>query len=411
MKNLYTSITCCRICGHTELKDILDLGIQAPANSLYKETDSLPENIPLRLLYCQNCSTVQLGEDVDPDYLFSQYLWVTGTSTTAEKYSYEFVEAALSRLEKSSNKKPYVIEIASNDGTFLKRFIEKECKVLGVDPAKNIAKLAKNNGIPTITNFFTNNLANDLKNEDGKADIIFARNVIPHVKAIHSVISGMGSILDSDGVGIIEFHNAALVLDELHYDYIYHEHLFYFTIKTITGLLKQHDLHIFDIMFSPISGGSWVVYFSKKLKEKSTKLIDLENMESSNQINSLRRWQEFSDKVIEHADKLKQIVFSNDKKILAYGASARSSTLLNYCEINSNHISAIIDKNPLKVGLYTAGSNIPIISYEEGTKDIKNAERILLLAWNFQDEIISELRLSGFNGEFIIPLPGNPIEK
>jgi len=408
MNNIYTTIASCRICEASELRDILDLGDQAPANSLYRNIEETPPSVPLRLIFCKNCSTVQLGEDVDPGYLFSEYLWVTGTSKTAENYSYKFANQALAKIESQSIKNPYVVEIASNDGTFLKRFIENECKVLGVDPAKNIVDLAIKNGIPTICNFFTVDLANEIIKKDGKADIIFARNVIPHVKQIHSVIDGINTLLKNDGVGIIEFHNAGLVLDEQHYDYIYHEHLFYFTLRTISGLLQRYGLNVYDVMYSPISGGSWVVYFSKRKITKSEKLIELENQEEENAINSYERWLEFSEKVEIHSEKIKEIVFNDNEKIPAYGASARSSTLLNYCGINSDHISIVIDKNPLKSGLYTAGSNIPIVSFDEGLSEIKKANKILLLAWNFQDEIISELREAGFLGEFIIPLPGDP---
>ena len=269
MKNIFNTITCCRICNSEDLVEILNLGKQAPANSLYKLNEVRPPNIPLRLMFCDNCSTVQLGEDVDPKYLFSKYLWVTGTSKTAESYSYEFAQRALKKIENYKKNVPYVIEIASNDGTFLRRFLENGCNVLGVDPAKNILEKACKNGIPTIPNFFNFNLAQKLLKKDGPAEIVFARNVIPHVKEIHSVIKGISTILKYEGVGIIEFHNVALLLEELHYDYIYHEHLFYFSLKTINSLLKMHNLYIYDLVYSPISGGSWV-YFSKN-KEQSHK--------------------------------------------------------------------------------------------------------------------------------------------
>jgi len=408
MNNIYTTIESCRICESNELRDILDLGDQAPANSLYRDIEEAPPSVPLRLIFCENCSTVQLGEDVDPGYLFSQYLWVTGTSKTAENYSYKFATEALAKIENQSIKNPYVVEIASNDGTFLNRFIERGCKVLGVDPAKNIVDLAVKKGIPTICNFFTVDLANEIIKKEGKADIIFARNVIPHVKQIHSVIDGISTLLNTDGVGIIEFHNAGLVLDEKHYDYIYHEHLFYFTLRTISGLLQRYGLNVYDVIYSPISGGSWVVYFSKIKIPKSGKLIELENQDEENAINSYERWLEFAEKVEIHSEKIKQIVFNENEKIPAYGASARSSTLLNYCGINSDHISIVIDKNPLKAGLFTAGSNIPIVSFDAGLPEIKKTNKILLLAWNFQDEIINDLREAGFLGEFIIPLPGDP---
>ena len=407
MSEIYETIECCRICGSDNIEEVLDLGEQPPANSLYRSDEKRPPDVPLRLMYCQKCSTVQLGEDVDPEYLFGEYLWVTGTSATAEQYSHEFAKKALSQVV-DQNKSPYIVEIASNDGTFLKRFIEKGCKVLGIDPAKNIAELAVKNGIPTKADFFTLDLAERLVEKEGKADIVFARNVIPHVKEIHSVMGGISTLINEDGVGIIEVHNAGLILEELHYDYIYHEHLFYYTLKTISGLIERYGLHVFDVMLSPISGGSWVIYFSKNKKEKTKELIKYEKQELENNINSYHRWVEFSDQVTVHSEKLKKMVMQSDKKIPAYGASARSSTLLNFCGITNKHISVVIDKNPMKNGLMTAGSNIPVVSFEDGLKEIKSSEKILLLAWNFQDEIVQELREAGFSGKFIIPLPGDP---
>ena len=407
MSGIYETVGCCRVCGDDNLQEILDLGDQPPANSLYSPNEEKPAVVPLKLVYCQKCSTVQLGDDVDPEYLFGEYLWVTGTSVTAEQYSYKFAKRALNQIDES-DVQPYVIEVASNDGTFLKRFIENECKVLGVDPAKNIAELAIKNGIPTRSDFFTVGLAKQLVEEEGKADIVFARNVIPHVKEIHSVIDGINHLLKEEAVGIIEFHNAGLILEELHYDYIYHEHLFYFTLKTISGLVEKHNLYVYDVKYSPISGGSWVIYFSKNKRVKSEKIKEIEQSELKESINSYHRWEIFADQARLHAEKLKQMVMQSNDKIPAYGASARSSTLLNFCGITSEHISVVIDKNPLKNGLITAGSNIPIVSFEEGLKEIDKAKQILLLAWNFQDEIVKELREAGFSGEFIIPLPRDP---
>jgi hypothetical protein len=360
-------------------------------------------------MYCEECSTVQLGEDVDPQYLFGEYLWVTGTSKTVIKYSEEFSKKVLNHFH-DSDKELFVVEVASNDGTFLKRFQKEGCRVLGVDPAVNIAKIAIKNGIPTHTDFFTKDLAKSLLDKHLSADIIYARNVIPHVKEIHSVISGIELLLSDEGVGIIEFHNSGLLLEQLHYDYIYHEHLFYYTLTTIGTLLKIHNLNIFDVSMSPISGGSWVVYFSKNLRDKTQPLVRAQNSENEIQLNLRNSWLEFAKNAKKHAEEFKSLVqnqVNNYGKIVAYGASARSSTLLNYCGINSEHISMIIDKNPLKNGLLTAGSNIPIVSFEDGLKFIEESEVILLLAWNFKNEIIKDLRASGYKGEFIIPLPGN----
>lgn len=405
MSKIFETNDLCRICESEDLKEILDLGDQPPANSLYGLDESLPPNIPLRLYFCNHCFTVQLTETVEPEYLFSEYLWVTGTSNKANDYSFQFADSA---LNKSDIKEPYVIEIASNDGTFLKPFMEKKSKVLGIDPAKNIAELACKNGINTIAEFFNIDLAKHLIKESGYADIVFARNVIPHVKNIHSVIDGISTLLENDGVGIIEFHDAGLILEELHYDSIYHEHLFYFSLGTISGLLEKYKLFVFDIMPSPISGGSWVIYFSKNRRPLTNELQAVIELERNKNINTLESWQNFAIAVKSHAKNLKKEIYDYDKKILAYGASARSSTLLNYCNLNSEKIGAVMDKNPMKQGLYTPGTNIPIISFEDGIKDIEKVEVILLLAWNFKDEIITELRASGFKGKFIIPLPSDP---
>jgi len=402
MSKIFESIESCRLCQSKKTLDVLDLGDQPPANSLYKAGETKPVSVPLRLVFCEDCSTVQLGESVDPQYLFREYIWVTGTSTTADQYSQEFAKSALAKCVASQ---PSVAEIASNDGTFLRRFLDSGCDVLGIDPAKNIADVATNKGIPTLAEFFTVDLAKRLVEEKGQKDIVFARNVLPHVKEILSVVDGIKTLLKDDGVGIIEFHDAGLILKELHYDSIYHEHLFLFSLKTMSQLLAKYDLHVFDIMPSPISGGSWVIYFSTKQRSKTENVIKAEKHEQETGINTYDRWLEFAELTKAHGKELKKKVSENKGKIVAYGASARSSTLLNFCGINSDHISFIIDKNPLKHGLLTPGSDIPVISFEQGLEEIKNVDRILLLAWNFKDEIVRDLRNAGFSGEFIIPFP------
>jgi SAM-dependent methyltransferase len=402
MSEIFESIECCRLCQSKNILDVLDLGDQPPANSLYKFGETEPVPVPLRLVFCEDCSTVQLGESVDPQYLFSEYIWVTGTSTTADQYSREFAKNALAKCVASQ---PSVAEIASNDGTFLRRFLDSGCDVLGIDPAKNIADVATNKGVPTLAEFFTVDLAKRLVEEKGQKDIVFARNVLPHVKEILSVVEGIKTLLIEDGVGIIEFHDAGLILKELHYDSIYHEHLFLFSLKTMSQLLAKYGLYVFDIMPSPISGGSWVIYFSAKVRSKTENVLKAEQHEQETGINTYERWLEFAEQTKAHGKDLKEMVSENKGKIVAYGASARSSTLLNFCGINSDHISFIIDKNPLKHGLLTPGSNIPVISFEQGLEEIKKVDKILLLAWNFKDEIVRDLRNAGFSGEFIIPFP------
>ena len=400
-KKYFETINECRICFSREFKEILNLGNQPPANSIYKENNPHPNPVPLRLMFCHKCHTVQLGETVDPSYLFDKYVWVTGTSKVAKEHSELFFNEIINKTKK---KNPFVIEIASNDGTFLKVFKENNCKILGVDPAKNRAKTATSMGIPTLPLFFSKEVAIDLVKTHGYPDVVFARNVIPHVKKIHSVIEGISKLINKEGIGAIEFHDAKIILQELHYDSIYHEHLFYFSLKTISYLLNIYKLNVFDIAVSPISGGSWIVYFSKEIKEKSASLKDALKNEQKLGVNDYVSWRHFGQRAIKHSKNLSQIV-NKYNQIIAYGASARSATLLNFCKINNKQVNYIIDKNIMKQGLIAPGSNIRIVSLTDAQKNFDNIDVLLLLAWNFENEIVDEIKLLGFKGKIIIPLP------
>lgn len=401
---IFEEIKKCRICDSKEITSFMDLTDQPPANSLRAELSENLQNVPLQLVHCSNCSTVQLSATVDPKYLFSHYVWVTGTSKTAHEYSKFF---STNVIQRSKVEKPFVVEIASNDGTFLKDFASKGCKILGVDPAKNIAEMATQAGVPTMAEFFNLETAQIVKEKYGNADIVFARNVIPHVKEVHSIIEGIANLLKEDGLGVIEFHYSQIILDELHYDSVYHEHLFFYSLQSMIYLLNQYDLKPFDLTRSPISGGSLVIYFSKNQRNQTTELTDALKDEKNNKTNDLQTWKDFSAGCEKHAKQLKSIVLEHKTKgpVIGYGASARSSTMLNYAGLNNEVIDCIIDKNPLKHGRYTPGTNIPIISFEEGKKLFTKCGSILLLAWNFEKEITEELRSNGYTGSIIVPLP------
>lgn len=404
---LYTTIDACRICSSTELEPIIDMGNQPPANSLRSDLlEQLPA-IPLTISRCKNCAAIQLNETVRPEYLFKNYVWVTGTSKTAEKYSELFYEQMVKRCELS---KVFAIEVASNDGTFLKRFKDHGHKVIGVDPAQNIAKIANDNGVPTVNDFFSATLARDLIAKEGLADCIFARNVIPHVEHVHDVVEGMALCLKENGVGAIEFHHSMIILQELHYDSIYHEHLCYHTLHSISQLLSMHGLHPIDMIQSPISGGSIVLYFSKQQKTKSTELINAIATENKSGVNEYDAWIDFAKKSYAHRAVLKAMVEQeNDKgrSIIGYGASARSSTLLNFCGISNYHLKCVADQNSIKHGKYTPGTDIPILSPQKALA--LKPDVVLLLAWNFKNEILSVLKNEhSFHGSVILPLPGDP---
>ena len=405
LEKKYEIITRCRI-SKSELIDVLHLGEQPLANSLKNNQKNSEEKFPLSISFCEESSLLQLNETVDKEVLFDHYVWVTGTSKTTQRYANAFADRLISNLD--LKQEDFIIEIASNDGTFLNPFLTKGYNnVLGVDPAKNIAEIANRNGINTLQEFWSSSLANQIVADSGQAKVLFARNVIPHVSELLDVMKGIEFVLRDDGVGIIEFHDAGKILKELHYDSIYHEHLCYFSIESMTYLLNRFALHPFHIEKSPISGGSRVIYFSKAKRQKTPDLQEAVIEENSNKVNKLSSWKDFAKRTITHRKETLDILESlNGKTIIGFGSSARSQTYLNYCGINSEKINAIIDNNPLKQGMYAPGSSIPIVDFEQGMK--LNPDLIFILAWNFRDEIVKQCNMYGYTGDFLVPFPNKP---
>ncbi len=404
---LSETIHACRICDSGELTEVLDLGVQPPANSLRRDRAEPLPAIPLVLCQCDACGTVQLTETVSPEYLFQDYVWVTGTSGVARDYSRVFCQHVLSRC---SPGRLAVVEVASNDGTFLQRFRELGHDVVGVDPAKNVAAMAEADGIPTIADFFGLAVARRLVADRGLFDVVFARNVIPHVAHVHDVVAGMAHCLADSGVGAIEFHRADVILEGLQYDSIYHEHLVYHSLHSIGLLLGRFGLLPFDVTESPISGGSLVVYFSKQRRQPSATYETKLGREVHLEINRSGPWREFARRCAAHRDALHAMVGDNKRKgkrLIGYGASARSSTMLNYCSIDRHYLDVLADRSPLKHDRYTPGTDI-LITDPKAAFAI-HPDMVLLLAWNFQNEILGQIRTEqGWSGEVIVPLPGEP---
>ena len=402
----YSVVDCCRISSSRQLDSVLDLGKQPLANSLKNDAVNRESLFPLTLSYCSHSSLLQLNETVDKGILFDNYVWVTGTSEVARTYANQFANRVLdiSGLDPDD----LVVEIASNDGTFLKSFVDMSYpNVLGVDPAVNVAEIANKQGVRTLPEYWTGALAQDLILQYGKAKVVIARNVMPHVSELLDVMTGIELILSKDGVLVIEFHDAARIQTELHYDSIYHEHLCYYSIQSMIYLLNKFDLIPFHIEKSPISGGSWVIYSSKNSRGPSDALDKAILDENENMVNSLTSWLEFAKRVKRHRQQTLQILNTlNGKNILGFGASARSQTYLNYCGIDKEQVNAIIDNSPLKHNLFAPGSSIPIVGFNEGME--MNPDIIFVLAWNFRDEIISQCKSYGYKGQFLVPFPNTP---
>ena len=401
----------CRSCGSDSLQRFLDLGRQPLANSLHGEKDIAPKAHELSLCQCTECGLVQLTIDVTAGDMFSDYLWVTGTSQTARSYAKEICNEILF-YAKANPIGDKVFEVASNDGTFLQPFKDKGFKVIGVDPARNLAELANKKGIPTISRFFSSQVAKEIVKEFGKSKVVICRNVLAHIPDISDFLKGLEEVLTPDGVLLIEVHYAGSILEGLQYDSIYHEHASYISLSSIWPRLRELGLEVFHTTLGPISGGSLTLYIKKNNnKEIAIKpsVKQFQQKEIATGISSLDTWTDFSTNVKNHSKEFVDILRdrkSRGKKICGFGASARSSTLLNYAKIDRSIIKMIADSNPNKHGRVTAGSQIPVVPPME-MFDTK-PDVIVILAWNFQKELVSIIRKSGFEGELLVPLPGKP---
>jgi len=407
IKDNFNILKECRISNSKNLTKILDLGLQPLANSLKKKQFEPEDKYPLSISYCEESSLVQLNETIKKEILFDSYVWVTSTSSTAKNYAQTFYKNITQDIQLDKNS-DLIIEIASNDGTFLRPFVNSGYKkVIGVDPAKNICDLANSNNVNTINSYWNEECSERMLKQHGHAKLFIARNVIPHVSELNSVISGVNKILSDDGIGIFEIHDANIILKELHYDSIYHEHLCFFTLKSITYLLNKFNLYPFDIKKSPISGGSFVIYFSKK-KNKPTRDLELSIIKEENsKVNQIDSWKKFALKAEDHKIKMKEILENfSEKKIIGFGSSARSQTFLNYCKFNEKNIDLIIDNNSMKQNLYSPGTNIKIVDFNTGINS--KSDVIFILAWNFEKEIINQCRSAGYKGKFIVPFPNLP---
>ena len=402
---LFETITTCRVCGQSDLVDILHLGDQPLANALVRPGSGEIKKVPLSTAFCTNCALFQLKETVCKEVLFDHYVWVTNTSKGAREYAEIFASLVIQRAGLKAG--DLIFEIASNDGTVLKQFMAKGISVVGIEPAKNIAEMARKDGVRTDCAYWNTTTAKRLVGQYGAPRAVIARNVIPHVSELHGVIEAIAKALGDDGTGVIEFHSGRIIAEELHYDSIYHEHLCYFTAHSLGWLLKKYGLYPYAVDKSPISGGSLVFYFSKTKRPLEASYLDILEQEKRSGVNERAVWEKFAQEANIHREKTLALLSSlKGKTIVGFGSSARSATFINFCGIGSNYLKAIIDNNPLKQALMTPAGDVPIVSFDQGMA--LKPDIIFVLAWNFGQEIMDECTKRGFIGQYIMPFPKEP---
>ena len=396
----------CRVCNSPSLVEFLDLGDQPHGDSFLDSADLSGKEpfYPLRANFCKECTTVQIDYTVPKELMFEHYLYVSGTTRTLSTH----FEASTNRLVKKYNltANDLVVDIGSNDGTWLQFFKNHGLKILGIDGAKNIASIANEKGLETWAEFFNSSVAERVIAEKGKAKLVTAAGVFFHLEELHSVTAGINKLLAEDGVFCIQAIYLGEMIDNNKFDQIYHEHLTYWTLISISKLLELHGLEIFDVNHLEIHGGSLEIHACHSGKRQIAESVQqIKNKETQLGYQTFETYVEFGRRVWKIRDKLKNILMQykkDDKPVYAMGAPIKGATLLNSFKINSELVQCAVEINELKIGKYIPGARIPIVS----EASVSPPAAYLLLAWNFLPELIEKYRdYLESGGAFILPVP------
>ena len=381
--------TACRACKGS-LSRILDLGSQPPSNALLIAPDQ-EAKYPLRLMKCDSCTLCQLDFDVPPAELFGEsYPYFSGQSAHWVEHCREYAEKVWTRLNLDST--ATVLEIGSNDGTLLKNFIGK-CRAIGVDMSNSVALEAERNGVPTTTAPFTRAICWPT------ADLLIANNVLAHTPDIEEFVATMQQTLAIDGVATIEFPWIVHLVEQCQFDTIYHEHYSYLSVTALDKLFRRYNLYIYDLEHLPTHGGSLRLYVTRTTFTGVEAAVGL-----AKQREAELDYSHFAFRVAKIiADSLRFIDYHRGL-VYGYGAAAKGNTFLNTCQFSSFDIPAAGDTTPAKVGRFLPGSHIPVVSEDELLA--LAPPYILILPWNWKDEIVTRLRAKGYTGKFVTAIPG-----
>ena len=399
----------CRSCGFEDLRLILSLGRMPLANALLS-ADQLAQAepaYPLDLAFCPQCSLVQITETVPPEQLFREYLYFSSFSDTLLKHAADLSGRIIDSRGLDGNN--LVVEIASNDGYLLQYYHQRGIPVLGIEPARNVARVAQEErGINTLCEFFDAALAQDLQTRGVKADVIHAHNVLAHVADLNGFVRGIGLLLDDRGTAVIEAPYLKDLIDHCEFDTIYHEHLCYFSLTALDRLFRRYGLVIYDVERVPIHGGSLRLWAGQAATIQPGERVEaLLAEEAGWGVDREEFYQEFA-RGVEHLklslNHLLQNLKEDGRRLAAYGAAAKGSTLLNYCGIGQETLDFVVDRSTHKQGRHMPGVRLPI--YPPQMLQESRPDYVLLLTWNFAEEILSQqaaYRQAG--GQFIIPIP------
>ena len=398
----------CRLCNSSNLISVLELESTPPANAFVTEEECIKEQkkYPLKLFFCNNCNHVQLTDVVDPRELFSNYVYVSGTSPVFVNHFKNYAKKIIKDYSPDLNK--YVLDIGSNDGTLLKFFKKMGYKVIGVDPAEEISKKANQDGIFTINGFFDLEMAEKIKDNYSNASLITANNVFAHCDDLSGITDAVSKLLTPEGLFVFEVSYLVDVYQKTLFDTIYHEHLSYHSVTPLIKFFESKGMTLIDVLKVNTHGGSIRCVIKNSSNAEVKKSVEtFVNLEKTLEFHDSNTFIKFSNKIEERkkelCDLLKKIK-ADKKSIAGFGAPAKATTLMYEFGLNNDILDFIVDDSPLKQGLFSPGLNIPVFSSSQ--IETLKPDYLLILAWNFADSIIKKnQKFIESGGKFIIPLP------
>lgn len=397
----------CRSCGHPVSVGVVDLGLSPPSNALTPPAalDRGEMFHPLHAYVCERCFLVQLDVFASPEELFGDYRYFSSYSTTWLAHAAAYAEEMTRRGIGTESR---VVEVASNDGYLLRNFVQRGVPVLGIEPASNVAAVARQAGVPTIDAFFGVALAQRVLAEFGPADLIVANNVLAHVPDINDFVGGFAALVAPQGVVTIEFPHLLRTMAGMQFDTIYHEHFSYLSLLALVPLFARHGLEIVEVTELPTHGGSLRVFVaprgSRRIDESVAAVLDAERRAGLDRIET---YVAFGERVARVKDDF--VAFLADAKrrgarVAGYGAAAKATTLLNYAGVRSDLMPYVADKSPHKQGHFVPGVRVPIVGPEQVRAD--RPDYVVIFPWNVAAEIRAELDdVRAWGGRFVVAIP------